>query len=317
MVKVSRARRGTLNWVALTGTFSFTEAGVVFHPTQLGVLPEGDPLWGFGICMISTRLSEGTVRCQVSIQGDSGSCEVILYYQPENRFSVLAGLGAGTAYGIRHFDGQQWISHYAGGERQVVGAGKTYQLAASRSGNSVTLEVDDVVVGRVNLPWPLPPSQVGLWMSGESEIRVTDFRVDRETPKAFVVMQFSEPYNELYQDVIRPVCEGFDVEVERADETVGPGFIVQDVVNKIQTATFIIADITPPNPNVFFEVGYAYAVGRPTILVAEGQAQLPFDVSGFRTLFYENTIAGKSKIEDGLRRYVEAILRPHGIPRQT
>jgi len=265
--------------------------------------------------MTSTRLSEGTIKCEVQFSEIAayGSCEIILYYQPENRFAVMAGLGAGTAYSIRHYDGQQWVPHYFGGDRAMLQPKRPYRVAVSRAGNIVTMAIDEVVVARVNLPWPLAPSQVGLWMAGSAEIRVTNFRVERKLAKAFVVMQFSAPYNELYQDVIKPVCEEFGIEVERADETAGPGFIVQDVVKKIEEATFIIADITPSNPNVFFEVGYAYAVRSPTILVAEKHSQLPFDVSGFRTLFYENTIAGKDKIEHGLREYIEAILRPQGI----
>jgi hypothetical protein len=35
---------------------------------------------------------------------------------------------------------------------------------------------------------------------------------------------------------------------------------------------------------------------------------LPFDVSPFRTLFYENTIEGKRKIEERLRNHIQAIL---------
>ena len=37
--------------------------------------------------------------------------------------------------------------------------------------------------------------------------------------------------------------------------------------------------------------------------------RLPFDVSGFRTLFHENSIAGKASVGQGLRRHVEAITR--------
>jgi hypothetical protein len=265
--------------------------------------------------MNATRLSEGTISCDVefeSLDDLNSSCEIILYRQPDNGFTVLAGLGGGVAFGIRHFDGQQWISHFRGGEKAILEAHRSYNVTVERSSNLVTLAVDDVVVGRVNLPWILAPSQVGLWVGGSSEITVRNFTVEREHAKAFVVMQFSPPYNELYEDVIKPVCKEFGVDVERADETPGPGFIIQDVVRKIEEATFIIADITPSNPNVFFEVGYAYAVKRPTILVADRQSQLPFDVSGFRTLFYENTIGGKGKIEEGLRSFVDAILRPLG-----
>jgi nucleoside 2-deoxyribosyltransferase len=85
-------------------------------------------------------------------------------------------------------------------------------------------------------------------------------------------------------------------------------------VTQINTAKVVIADITPENPNVFWEVGYAHANRKPTILVAEKGRKLPFDVSGFRILFYENTIAGKRLVEDGLRKHLKAILTELRIP---
>jgi hypothetical protein len=36
---------------------------------------------------------------------------------------------------------------------------------------------------------------------------------------------------------------------------------------------------------------------------------LPFDISGFRTLFYDNTIGGKGVVESRLKQYLD-VLRP-------
>ena len=70
-----------------------------------------------------------------------------------------------------------------------------------------------------------------------------------------------------------------------------------------------MAEITPPNQNVFYELGYAHALAKPTILLAERGKQLPFDISGYRVLFYDNTIGGKNQVEDGLKKHLTAILR--------
>ena len=86
--------------------------------------------------------------------------------------------------------------------------------------------------------------------------------------------------------------------------------MIADIVRQIVDARAVVADITPSNPNVFWEVGYAYALRKPTILIAERGTQLPFDVSPFRTLFYDNTIAGKARIEEGLRKHLAAISEP-------
>jgi hypothetical protein len=127
-------------------------------------------------------------------------------------------------------------------------------------------------------------------------------------------MQFSTPYNELYEEVVKPVCGEFHIESVRADESYGPGLIIADILQKIDEAKIVIAEITPPNPNVYYEVGYSHARGKPTILIADRALEkLPFDLSPFRTLFYENSIDGKRRVEEGLRRHIRAILDPSGV----
>jgi hypothetical protein len=69
----------------------------------------------------------------------------------------------------------------------------------------------------------------------------------------------------------------------------------------------VIAEITPVNANVFYELGYAHALGKDTILLAERGKQLPFDVSGYRCIFYDNTIGGKQHVEESLRKHLRNI----------
>ncbi len=121
-------------------------------------------------------------------------------------------------------------------------------------------------------------------------------------------MQFSEPYNSAYTEVIRPTCASFGYDVIRADEVDQSTVIIEDIIRSIREAGLIVADITPDNPNVFYEVGYAHAIGTPTILLCDKtRERLPFDVSGFRTIFYENSIAGKSRVEEKLGKYLAAV----------
>jgi len=57
-------------------------------------------------------------------------------------------------------------------------------------------------------------------------------------------------------------------------------------VRSIQESSFLIADITPDNPNVFYEVGYAHGLKKPTILLSDRRRDnLPFDCPGFGYCF--------------------------------
>ena len=136
------------------------------------------------------------------------------------------------------------------------------------------------------------------------------FCVDAAVSRAFVVMQLSAPFTDVYLDVIKSACEDFGIEATRADEIYGPGVIIEDIVEQVSTAQLVIADISVENANVYFEVGYALATKKPIILLAKRGTPLPFDVSGFRVLFYEDSIGGKSRVEEGLRKHLRALLGP-------
>jgi nucleoside 2-deoxyribosyltransferase len=70
----------------------------------------------------------------------------------------------------------------------------------------------------------------------------------------------------------------------------------------------VVAEITERNPNVYYEVGYAHAQGKPTILLVQTNTKLPFDMSAYRCIFYENSLGGRRTIEKRLRNHVKAIL---------
>ena len=123
-------------------------------------------------------------------------------------------------------------------------------------------------------------------------------------------MQFSAPFTDVYLDVIKSTCKDFGIDAIRADEIYGPGVIVNDIVEQVLGAQLVIADISIENAKVYFEVGYALAKKKPLILLAKKGTSLPFDVSGFRVLFYEDSIGGKSKVQDGLRNHLRALLGP-------
>lgn len=43
-------------------------------------------------------------------------------------------------------------------------------------------------------------------------------------------------------------------------------------------------------------------------MLVDNTKDLPFDMSGYRCLFYENSIGGKRKLEEGLRKHLKAII---------
>ena len=80
--------------------------------------------------------------------------------------------------------------------------------------------------------------------------------------------------------------------VVRADKIRAPGKITEQIVDAITSADFVIADVTDLNPNVFWELGYAHAVGRPTVLLTQDVSGAPFDLKDHRMVIYSLPLPG-------------------------
>lgn len=303
-----------LSWASLIGEFEFSSSSITFIGSTVEFERDNakQAISTIGIAMCNQRFQGGLLAASIEFKEltEDSTCELILYHDPISQFHVTAGLGgAGPCmYSIRHYDGKNWHFHQQVGDRKNIRAKQTYRLGVEVLGSRVRLAVDGVNVAATDLPFTIPESQTGVWCRNRGKINVSKFHATESRPKAFVVMQFSSPFNELYSDVIKAVCKEFEIDVVRADEQFGPGIIISEVATQIIESKLVIAEISSGNPNVYYEVGFAHALNKPTILIAERPTKLPFDVAPHRVLFYENSINGKAKLEDGLRRHIEAIL---------
>jgi hypothetical protein len=304
-----------MRWTVIEGNFEIRGAQIVFKGSEAQYMDnQGRQQTGnaVGLAMNDQRFAGGEISATIefSVISETNACELIFYFDPARRWFVSAGLGGPLhAYFIRHWEGR-WQGHGSGGNKTDLVPKRRYEVTIRYRGSQVRLSVDGVEVLDVILPFTLPPTQTGIQCIDTANIKISGFKISASPGQAFVVMQFSSPFNEIYEEVIRSVCSEFGIEAHRADETYGPGLIIADVVREIRDSEFVIAEITPANPNVYYEIGYAHAINKPTILLADSNIEkLPFDVSGFRTLFYENSIVGKRKFEEGLRKHIAAIFQ--------
>lgn len=103
----------------------------------------------------------------------------------------------------------------------------------------------------------------------------------------FVVMPFSDDLAVLWKSGILRICQDLGWTCKRADDITTPGSVVGQLYESINQADVIIGEMTGRNPNVFYEIGYAHALGKPTILLATSADDLKaFDAQGFRHLIH-------------------------------
>lgn len=303
------------NWISLVGSFDPLSEGEGLRyrggpPTQH--ITTGQAVSNVGNFVCDQPFQGGTISGEVMfIEGTAEQgCEFILHYDPPTQSFLTAGFNPYIFCVVRTFSNlsvQAARVFGSAGPTAQLQPDRIYRLSVRVVGSEIAVAIDGVNTVVINLPTTLPRGQCGIWCAGAHDIEITNFRIDQVRPKVFVIMQFSPPYNELYAEVIKPVCENFGFDVVRADEIYGPGLIISDIEQNLVEANIIIADVTPENANVYYELGYAHALRKETILVAERETKLPFDISPFRTLFYENSIAGKTHVEQGLQNHLRAI----------
>lgn len=108
-----------------------------------------------------------------------------------------------------------------------------------------------------------------------------------------------------YTDLIKEAILRADptLEVVRADEVSAPGVINTDILTRLMHSDVVVADITFPNPNVYYELGIRHAVRPGTILIRGSDAKpTPFDVANLRYTPYENTSSGLKALAETLEK---------------
>src|ERR1017187_124997 len=104
-------------------------------------------------------------------------------------------------------------------------------------------------------------------------------------------------YRTLYEEWVKPIPEGKDSRVVRADDIQRSGLITQDVTLGLARADLVIADLTDLNPNVFYELGVRHALrGQGTIMLIDESRTLdvPFDISPYRVIRFTSDMYGLS-----------------------
>lgn len=300
-------------WLSIQGEFKEDKTAIKFiggdapyKDIQTNEMKDGSK---YGILLFDENFFNGTIEMTLEFDDlcEGDEAEIIYNYTGDINFSCVGITNTIFKYEYKNFNGN-WNFNKAVGQTMLERR-KKYLLKTEIIGSVLTLFVNNIKIFSTYLKGPQNRTQVGIWVRSKSSITIHDYKVSSEKPRAFVVMQFGENYDDLYQDVIKDVCEKNGYSVYRVDEGLGTGLILNDIVSAIKNSALVIADITPDNPNVFYEVGFAHALNKPTILLNEKsqRERLPFDISGFRTIFYDNSIGGKKLVEKRLSQFIQNI----------
>jgi hypothetical protein len=134
--------------------------------------------------------------------------------------------------------------------------------------------------------------------------------VAQRKKSVFVAMPFTEEYEDIYQFGIYAAVRRLGYVCEKVDESTFTGNIVDRITEGIRGAEFIIADLSLERPNVYLEVGFAWGLQKPVILIAREGQRLHFDLSHHKCLFYKTI----GKLSDSLERTIRDMFGANGSP---
>jgi hypothetical protein len=318
------------NWIVTFGNAEYTSGTLTHIPTRPPQDEEQpDPnrkiFPPHTIARSNVEFEQGTISFELQLSHADDRCLLLLPADPGSNqatgSAADAGLAAslecdfgfgvnvrGAPYGSALLRNWQWEPTGGVGHGSKVPINRWISVSVRVAGSNIDLYVDQVRV--MSISRMLRRGQIGAFMQGDGPVKLRNVTTQAHKPLCFAIMQFTPEFDVLYRDVIKPVCDSFGYEVIRGDDFYHSGQILEDVTRSIRNAALIIADVTPDNANVFYELGYAHAIGKATILLSDRKRErLPFDISGFRTLFYDNTIGGKAVVESRLKDHLES-LRP-------
>ncbi len=298
------------HWIPIRGLWNREpDDFMTYKGTGADAGPSTDLPDPHGIALSSIRFNNGRIRTTINLSSDADAGRILVGFSGRNSWHVAAGIGGGEeAYVIEEFDPRtRWRRLADAGRMANLELNSPHPVEVELKCQRLKLTVGSIKVLDHILSQPVEPEQVAIYASGANPVRFGPVEVAPQARTAFVVMQFTSPFDELFEDVIRPVCAESGIQAYRASDIYRPGIVLQSIIQGLAESSIIIAEITPVNPNVFYELGYAHGLRKPVILLAERDTSLPFDISGYRVIFYENAIRGKSSLEADLRLHLANI----------
>jgi len=113
----------------------------------------------------------------------------------------------------------------------------------------------------------------------------SDVKIQKKT--VFVLT----PMNPEYQQDYKWIKEGFSKHkyiCSRGDDINVNENLLSHIIEEMLSSTFVVANISGRNPNVFYELGIAHALGKDIVLVARSEKDITFDLSSSQVVIYSH-----------------------------
>ncbi|MCK9189494.1 hypothetical protein [Acidithiobacillus sp.] len=109
-------------------------------------------------------------------------------------------------------------------------------------------------------------------------------------PTCFVIQPFDRgKFDKRFDDVYIHAIESAGLEAYRVDRDPCVEIPIEGIEEGIRKSAVCLADITTDNPNVWYELGFAFAIGRPVVMICSNErisTKYPFDIQHRTVISY-------------------------------
>lgn len=111
-------------------------------------------------------------------------------------------------------------------------------------------------------------------------------------PTCFVIQPFDGgKFDKRFKDTFDPAIKDAGLEAYRVDQDPQVEVPIEAIEKGIRDAAICLADITTDNPNVWYELGYAFASRKSVVMVCSDErkeSRFPFDIQHRTVIKYQS-----------------------------
>lgn len=145
-------------------------------------------------------------------------------------------------------------------------------------------------------------------------VNLKDDTTNKETAmeKCFVIQPFdNDKFDKRFVDIFEPAIIKSGFEPYRIDKDLSVRIPIDEIEKGISESTFCFAEITTDNPNVWYELGYAFACEKDVVLVCSderAQGKFPFDIQHRHIITYKTSSTSDfNTLADTITRKIKAL----------
>jgi hypothetical protein len=100
-------------------------------------------------------------------------------------------------------------------------------------------------------------------------------------------MPYGTLHDVYYKEIYRLAIEAAGLTPRRADDFYTHKTLLESMWIHVQRAELVLADLSGSSANVFYELGLAHAIAKPTVVLTPDPSTVPIDLKGLPMITYD------------------------------